>query len=359
MSRLAELHITALRNIEQASINCHPEFNLIHGKNGSGKTSVLEAISLVAQGKSFRTNRTESLIKSGTARAVVYSRLEDGHRIGIDRARSAYKLNLDGQSQKNWDEVLKKIPVLVLDTGAFTLLEGGPKSRRQFMDWGAFHVEPSFIAAWRRAKKCLANRNQLLKASTANWTLIDAWDQEFLQAADQIDQIRLAYLAVLIPTFNQVYGTLMPNSAYQLSLIYEPGWDTELGLKAVLKDNREKDSKYRFTQYGPQRADIVIKADSREAIEVLSRGQQKILVSALKIAQGMVQAQSGGQGCIYLVDDLQAELDAENRASVISFLVGLESQLFVTCVDATAFMEGLIDPPEHSLFHVEHGNIFA
>lgn len=358
MSIIESLRINQVRNIAQLELDCHPQFTLIHGENGSGKTSILEAIHLLANGRSFRTSATESLINNDANEAVVFAQLAGGHRVGISRSRNDKKqLRLDESVQSNWDDVARLLPVLVLDASAFLLLEGGPRARRQFMDWGVFHVEPTFLTAWRRFRKSLANRNHLLKQPRPAFDQIQVWDKELITAAELVDQCRDQYLAALLPVFRSVYSDIAGERAMDLSITYYRGWDAEKSLAEVFVQSRDMDCKYRATQFGPQRADVTIKTGKHKALEVLSRGQQKLLVSALKIAQGQLLADSNGRHSVYLVDDLPAELDQGNRESVLATLAGLKSQLFVTCVDKDSFNSGQQKATEMASFHVERGKI--
>lgn len=359
MSAIESLRLNAIRNIREAELSCHPQFNVIYGENGSGKTSLLEGIHLLAHGKSFRTSHTDSLINDEAEESLVFARTRSGHRIGMSRhRRQGQQLRLDEQTQSNWDRVTKLFPVLVLDSSAFRLLEGGPRVRRQFLDWGVFHVEPSFLQDWRRMGKSLANRNQLLKQSRVDLEQLAAWDHELNEASHRVDQARQEYINKLLPIFRAVYPDLTGSEPpFDLTLTYERGWPGEATLLEVLSAYRSQDLKYRATQYGPQRADVVIKADNHKALEVLSRGQQKMLVSALKVAQGKFLSEAHHQQCLYLVDDLPAELDDRNRASVLSYLAGMGSQLFITCVERTALDSGAPAGLDYAPFHVERGKI--
>ncbi|MEX2468133.1 MAG: DNA replication/repair protein RecF [Pseudohongiellaceae bacterium] len=358
MSVIRELQITGVRNLQQVELQSHPHFNLIHGANGSGKTSLLEAIHLLGLGRSFRTAQTDSLINHERDEAVVFVRLSDNHKLGISRGRrDRQRLKLDDQVQSNWDRVAALLPILVLDANAFLLLEGGPGSRRQFMDWGVFHVEPDFLAQWRRTRKCLANRNQLLKGSRPDRQQLKVWDRELCAAAELVDKARNRYLDALLPEFARVYQALVPDAPFALALEYHRGWPAGESLLQVLEDHHAQDVRYRATQFGPQRADLAIRAGKQKAVEVLSRGQQKMLVIALKIAQGRLLSLSQERLCCYLVDDLPAELDADNRAAVMRYLVEQESQLFVTSVSREAVLEGLDKATEMAAFHVERGKI--
>ena len=361
MSALSLFRIGSVRNILVAELEPHPKLNLIHGENGSGKTSILEAVHLLSSGRSFRTSKTNSLINHEAAELSIYAQDSAGRRIGLAKPRRQNpQLKLDMESQKNWDAVARLLPVQVLDASSFLLLEGGPKSRRRFLDWGVFHVEHSFLKHWRVTRKCIANRNQLLKAQRLDEQQLQAWDAELCQAAAAVDLARKRYFHNFLPAFNEIYQSLAAKNAIEaLSLEYNRGWDSKIELAEVLQSARHQDLKYGATQNGPHRADIVVKVGQSPAMDVISRGQQKVLVSALKIAQGSLYADAIQDRCIYLVDDLPAELDKENRAKILENLLALDSQLFVTCVELNSVKDCLQTLPAMSTFHVERGTITA
>ena len=360
MSTIRKLNISAIRNILQTSLQLSPNINLFYGENGSGKTNILESIHLLASGRSFRTSKTDTLINNDETTSVVFAELTKGHQIGLSRTRrQGHQLNMDNEKQRNWDKVARELPVQILDANSFVLVEGGPKARRRFLDWGVFHVEPLFVENWRKSRKSIAHRNFLLKQAGVDSDQLGVWDLELCLAAREVDQARSRYFEQFLPIFEQVFRSLAAPIGDQLSLTYSRGWDSDRDLAEILVENQQIDHKYGATQSGPHRADIVIRAGNRLAIETLSRGQQKTLVSALKIAQGMLLTQTLDRHCIYLVDDLPAELDRGNREKVLSQLVGLGGQLFVSCVDREALQLGLPNSPEVATFHVERGTITA
>ncbi len=361
MSSLSLFKVGAVRNIQQLELKPHPRLNLIYGVNGSGKTSILEAAHLLGSGRSFRTSKTGSLISDDSPELSIFAETKEGRRIGLLKSRRQKPLlKLDLESQKNWDSVARILPVQILDSGSFLLLEGGPKSRRRFLDWGVFHVEHAFLNHWRTTRKCIANRNLLLKAPRLDEQQLQAWDRELCDASAEVDLARKRYFEEFLPTFGEVYGSIAENNAIDaLSLQYSRGWDEDSELNTVLTECRRQDLKYGATQNGPHRADVLVKVGKSPAIDVLSRGQQKVLVSALKIAQGSLYSKAIQDKCIYLVDDLPAELDQENRAKILQKLLDLDAQLFVTCVELDSVKSCLQNPSEMTTFHVERGTITA
>ena len=129
MSIIEKLNVTAVRNLQSLDIEPAPTINVIHGENGSGKTSVLESIHLLATGRSFRTSKLDPLINSDEESAVVFVRLEDGKEIGLSKSRRQnHQLRFRSEKQRNWEAVARELPVQILDSNSFLLLEGGPKS---------------------------------------------------------------------------------------------------------------------------------------------------------------------------------------------------------------------------------------
>ncbi len=358
MSCISRLDISSVRNINSAQIEPCPGVNLLHGVNGSGKTSILESIHLLASGRSFRSSRLDPLISHGIEEAVVFAELAGGQHIGLSKSRRKnHQLRYQNENQRNWETVARELPVQILDSNSFLLLEGGPKSRRRFLDWGVFHVEQNFVTSWRNSRKAIANRNFLLKQSRLDVDQLEAWDKELCIFADEVDQSRQHYFKDFEVAFRKAYQSLKGVEANELRLTYQRGWDMERSLDEILAVSRQTDVRYGATQNGPHRADIDVMLGKSRAVDIFSRGQQKILVSAMKIAQGLLLSQALGRKCIYLVDDLPSELDFDNRAAVFRELLSLEAQLFVTTVDASSVLDCIAETLEMAKFHVEHGTI--
>ena len=144
-----------------------------------------------------------------------------------------------------------------------------------------------------------------------------------------------------------------------LIIEYERGWDADRELEDVLLESRGIDVRYGATQSGPHRADLSFKIGRNRAVDILSRGQQKILVSTMKIAQGLLLSQALDRKCIFLVDDLPSELDQDNRAAILSQLVSMGGQIFVSCVEIAGILDSLPGQLKRATFHVERGTITA
>ncbi len=361
MGGLARLEIHSFRNISHCAISPDPKLNVIVGANASGKTSLLEAIHYLALGRSFRSSNFKPLIQSDKPETVLFGELASGASAGLRKSRKGeQQIKLNGKGVRGWESIARVMPVQLLDTTSFSLLTDGPKLRRRFVDWGVFHVEHAFLPAWRRAHKALMHRNSLLKRpGKPDTDQLFAWEEELAASALQITASREAYCQRLLTAFSQALHTLDKELGDAVALQFHAGWNREHDLAGLLRENRESDLAQGSTRHGPHRADLLVKSGHHRAVDVLSRGQQKLVVSALKVAQGELFFETREQRPIYLVDDLAAELDEGNRKGVFDLLQSLGAQLFVTCVHLEALGASLSDPVPGSLFHVEHGTIMA
>ncbi len=366
MAVIQRLMVDRFRNLEAVDLMLSPSFNIFSGINGSGKTSLLEAIHVLSVGRSFRTHKVDPLVKHEQKDFLVFADLGEQGRIGLLKSRAGKKeLKFDGEQQGNWQSVAAALPLQVLNTESFQLLEGSGKIRRRFLDWAVFHVEHSYLDDWRAYRRGIAHRNSLLKSGGAGLhAQLDAWDVELAGLGQAIHESRTAIIESFGALLQAVVGELLPNR--KITLGYKAGWDSEQRFARVLKELRPRDIKYGMTLNGPHRADFTIKVDGVLATESLSRGQLKMLVCALKIAMGRFVERSAadsnraGRGeskCIYLIDDLASELDRINRAKVVSLLARADAQCLFTAVEAKDLDLDSELTERSRKFHVEHGKI--
>ena len=358
---LKRLSVTGVRNLQPVTLHPSPRINLIYGTNGSGKTSLLEAIHLLGLARSFRSSRLEPVIQYGGDACTVFAEITQPNgltsSIGITRSKQAdYQIRIDGQTVRSIAQLAEALPLQLINPDSFRLLEGAPKQRRQYLDWGVFHVEHQFLVMWQRLQKSLKQRNSLLRRGRIQRSMLAPWEAELVSAAEQIDGFRQAYLQRLKPVFEEVLARLVPLD--ELSISYYRGWDKEKTLAQVLDEQFERDTHLGYTQAGPQRADLRMRCRSLNAVDILSRGQQKLVVCALKIAQGYLLKEYGvHQECIFLVDDLPSELDEQHRKALCALLEELECQVFISCVDIEHLRDCWKNDTPLSMFHVEHGHI--
>jgi DNA replication and repair protein RecF len=254
---------------------------------------------------------------------------------------------------KRLSELAALFPVQWLGGNLHAVIEEGPATRRHLLDWGLFHVKPSYIGSWKRFQKLLKQRNAAIRQRSGPRE-IQVWDSELAQAGEQLDIFRQDYLQALLPEIAQL-GQYFPVIEHAVAVDYKKGWPKDSSFSQALSANLEKDRDCGFTSTGPQRADLVFSYNGKPARERLSRGQQKVYVVALQLAQATLLYKATGKTSLFLFDDLGAELDAANQANVLKLLRAIDAQVFVTSinkVNLSGWSAG-----EAKLFHVKHGNV--
>jgi DNA replication and repair protein RecF len=359
---LSRLQIKHVRNLQSVQLEGLQQVNVLFGRNGSGKTSVLEAIHLLGMARSFRGSSVKSLISHGEPSCVAfgmaapYSAVGAGVALGVKRnVAGEAQIKVGGKQLRSVAQLVQHLPLQVINADSFELLTGSPRARRQYLDWGVFHVEHRFYDQWQRFQRCIKQRNNLLRHGKIRDQELSVWTRDLAACGSAINEYREAYFGLLTPRFTKIATNLVP-SLQGLELRYRRGWDKQLAYAEALENSIGTDSEQGYTHIGPQRADIRVLIDGHLAAETLSRGQQKLVVCALKLAQGQLMAEYGGGSCTYLVDDLPSELDEEHSRLVCEQLASMSAQVFITCVDRQEIDS--VWPEDRSrmaMFHVEHG----
>ncbi|WP_020484042.1 DNA replication/repair protein RecF [Methylomonas sp. MK1] len=352
---LLKLDVLSVRNIHSASISPSPAINFITGANASGKSSLLEAIFILGRSRSFRTTHTKQAIAFEQSQLTVsaQNRQQSGSvsTLGIQIDNKQCQIRIDQEDRQKAD-LAYALPVQLIHPKSYRLLDSGPQIRREFLDWGIFNQHKNFLPCWRKFNKALQQRNALLK--TRQIKQLSAWDKELVEYGQVINDFRLAYLANLQPVFLEMASHFLNKEDVDLRFL--PGWDDRQALDVILKNDLERDIRYGFTHSGPHRADFQTYQDKRLAKDYLSRGQQKLLVLALMLAQVTLLNQESPYSCCILIDDLASELDTENRAKLIKYLIGLSCQVFISSTDIADFGD-LSSVENYKWFHVEQGDV--
>lgn len=363
--RLLALEVSGVRNIKHIQLDPLAQTNLFYGDNGAGKTSILEAIYFIGMARSFRSPRIKPFINYESDLCRVVARVLDSnqkeHRVGIERAkRGGFTIRYDGQTLQSAAQLARILPLQLLNADTYKLLDGGPKERRQLIDWGVFHVEHSFMPLWQRAKKAIKQRNTLLRSKQSVVELkrqLAPWNIEIARASAEINSLRKRYIERFAPVFENYIGNLLELDA-ELVLGFDEGWGqaisngTEAELLQALEQGFDRDIKSGLTHIGPHRADLSITIDKMRASDLLSRGQQKLVVSALKLAQCRLFAEELGRPSLLLADDIPSEVDNLHQEKLFRLLQAQGMQLFLTSIAKEAPIDLSRDT---AMFHVKHG----
>lgn len=355
---LQKLDIYNVRNIQRATLKPSSALNFIYGANGSGKSALLEAIFILGRAASFRTTNIKNIICNHAQELTVSGQALQKNglytHLGIQFSVNARSCDIHvGQENKQKRAALAyALPIQIIHPLSYQLLDGSSTFRREFMDWGIFNHNTQFLSLWRRYKKILAHRNALLKSKSLRQ--IQAWDAELVAHAIPIAQFRSQYIQDLQPVFLTICRQFL--NIGDVNLTASAGWNEEMALQQVLLNDVDKDCRHGFTQHGAHRGDFYVLTNHKPAKDYVSRGQLKLLVLALKLAQvQLLQQKFSKIGCI-LIDDLAAELDLASRAKLLHYLSAMDCQAFLTAAALQDFGD-LQALKAYKMFHVEQGYI--
>ena len=337
MARLQRLVFHGLRNLIALDSALTSDCLLITGNNGSGKTALLEGIALLSSGRSFRENRLQRCQQWQSPQLTLYAEITNRlgeQRLGWQRDKQQTHLRLNGEVAANQSLLAQQLPVQLFSPESQDILTQGPNERRRFIDWGAFYHEPSFLQAWRHYQHALKQRNHALRQQRPDREIL-LWHAPLFEAAMQVHHTRSSYVDALAtiatPMMAEVSDSLM-----NVKLDYHAGWDTHTDLLDLWQTQLAHDRQLGFTQAGPHRADLKLRLQERDALSILSRGQQKLLALSLLLAQSQHLAQAMDETPVLLLDDLAAELDIEHRTRILHLLPSLKAQTLLTATHANS-----------------------
>ena len=371
---ITHLKVNNVRNL--ASVDLEPSLglNLFHGENGSGKTSLLEAISIVAHGRSFRSINYRQLIQHQSQELSVYAEVLQCSpsslgqdipslvsRIGVLRPlRGNSVFRVDGAPVYSSASLASLLPLQIMNAKSFELLEGPSKVRRRMFDWLVFHVKHEFANLWRDYTKAVKQRNTLLRRDKISGSELKPWNIEINRLGLSIDALRQECMRPFIERVQQLLPDIGLPAGYEVKIDYQRGWAEDYyTLQQALEASLERDKKYGYTTCGAHKSELKVVVNNIAAADILSRGQQKSLVAAFLVAELQLFEQMCQRPSVLLIDDLPAELDRNHIQCLANWLLSLNTQVFVTGIN-TSDMEVLKEQLNNKpckVFHVKHGEI--
>lgn len=352
LQQIGARHFRSFTDVEQ---DLHPRLNLIVGGNAAGKSTFLEAIAVLGRGRSARSISSKLVTVGQRAWRLSAAIAESGDLAPISRLSVVWsdretRIELNDKTLSAVD-LVRLLPVLLLDPASHRLIEDGPGERRRLLDWGVFHVEHSYQALWARLARVLRQRNSALRSDTSK-DAIDPWTRELIAATESVNVERSKYLEALHPAVVEKAKTIWP--AAKLSLRLLPGWPPERDYAEVLEADLEGDRKQGHTRHGPHRAELSILSDNQRLQAHISRGEQKLMLAVLMLAQAELHERRKRQAPVFLVDDFPAELSAESQRRLADELRRYPGQKFITALEESPVLLAMGD---HAMFHVEHGHV--
>ncbi|HET7433718.1 MAG TPA: DNA replication and repair protein RecF [Thermoanaerobaculia bacterium] len=352
---LTRLTTQNFRNLAAAETELHPTVNLLVGKNGQGKTNLLEAIYFLATTKSFRTSRVASVFRFAQNSVFVSGGLqrhgiEKTLSVGLESGESKRRVLMVNGEKVTLPAYLNEMSVFAYSSARLDIIRGAPEERRRFLDRGVASVNPGYLEQLTRYTRVLRQRNALLHEVGAHReapATLDAWDEELIAAAAVVHKARAAYARELAALFREIVA-LHGYHVANVELEYKPNTTDRLA------EHRRHEIRARMSLVGPQRDLVDFTIDGRPAAEVLSGGEQKMIVLFLKFAKLELFRRRHDEAAIFLLDDVDAELDLDILQDLLRKLP-ISTQVFATSAKE-AFLQVLEAGP-HRRLNVENGRV--
>lgn len=328
------------RNLEDKNIHFSPRFNLFFGKNGQGKTSILEAIYFSATGKSFRTSKNIELIKYNKEKigSYIYYRdlvSEKSQSVKMDKNKKEYSYN---SKKVPFDEFYGRVNAVTFIPEDIELITGSPIIRRTFFDGEIAQSNYDYFRNLKDYNKILKIRNKYLKEKKHEEELFYIYEEKFIKLASKIMKKRWDYVKNISIILNLNYRKLFDGKK-ELSLNYEnfignlKGMtleDIEKKIVDKIAHYRNQEIRYGYSMVGPQKDDFKFILNDKEAKSYSSQGEKKSIIFSLKLSEIDMVIKEKKEAPIFIIDDISSYFDSIRKENIINYLKKREIQVFIS-----------------------------
>ena len=321
----SKIYLNNFRSFNSSSFDLGKK-NLIIGKNGAGKSSFLEAIFFILSKKSFRTSSLNAMINFESSFFKLDAILDE-EKFSFTKDLSSSIKSKEGNFKNNF------LP-LILNNFSLNLLEAPKENRRSFLDYLMFHVEHDYKINHLKFRKALAQRNRALKKSSSSE--LKSWTKVFIELSQKLTKMKLDFIDSFLKSFPAfVDSSSLPKTLQEkfksISITYDKGWKDNL--LEELRESFIKDQARGFTSLGPQTSDLSVKINGQVSGNILSRGEQKLLILLIYLFFIKAFNYLRPNKTIFLLDDLPSELDEKNLDLALNLLQDADCQLFITSLE--------------------------
>ncbi|MGL4534467.1 MAG: DNA replication/repair protein RecF [Fusobacteriaceae bacterium] len=356
---LNEINFINFRNLKDLNIKFQPNFNLFIGKNGQGKTSILEAIYFTITGKSFRTNKINDVIKYGEKICGSYLAYSDTNgekstSIKFSENKKIYNFN---KNKVSFDEFYGKISVVIFIPEEIELITGNPNFRRKFFDEEISQTNKQYFFYLKEYNKLLKIRNHYLKEKKTSDSLYEIYTDKYIETASKIIELRIKYIKNISIIINLNYRKIFDDTK-ELSLVYNSNLnydkkdeleDIKRKIKNEIKNQKENEKRYGYSLIGPQRDEFKFLLNGKEAKSFSSQGEKKSIIFSLKLSQIDMIYKEKKENPIFVIDDISSYFDLNRKESILKYLAKKKVQLFISSTEELNV--------ESKKFYIENGEI--
>ncbi|MDR2487143.1 MAG: DNA replication/repair protein RecF [Clostridiales Family XIII bacterium] len=340
------LRLIDFRNYAEEQVEFSPGVNILTGRNGEGKTNLVEAVYLLSMGRSFRTNADAQMLRFGQERFSVRGTFEkDGESLTVEVGMEGRRkiISVDGVERRKSADLLEQAYTVLFSPDDLRIVSDDPENRRRFMDRELFQIRPLYYLDVVKYRRVLRSRNLLLKERTPDGALLDIYDGYLAETGARIMTQR-AHFALRLHEMSAEIQARITGGRERLVVSYEPNIpnvEAEAdAILACLRERRAKDREAGTTTAGPHKDDLKILSDGVDLRAYGSRGQQRTAALSLKLAELSLIKDETGVPAILLLDDVLSELDEERQRFLIGAFEG--HQILLTAA-------GLPDEIRHAL----------
>lgn len=375
--RINKLKIINFRNHLETNIELSPKLNIFYGKNGSGKTTILESIAILSLSKSFIPTTDSALIKTDAEFYNLYAEcvndLDIKYKINVTYNGTGRKI-INNSYGENLipKKIIGEIPLVILSPDFKSITFGSPQDRRQFVDIVLSQSDKLYFEEIAKHKKLLKQRNNILnnylKSKQLDINLLDTITTFFINSSAEIIFKRYQFINRFEPFFLDAYQKISKSSENP-KIIYKPNLDNDISSNEITKSTIIDNLNYKYlklkdlelirglTLFGPQKDDFEFYVDNRLAKESASQGQHKTLLISIKLSEFNFLKNIRNETPILMLDDIYSELDSERSIEISSIIKNLNCQTLITSTNKDLLNLLLKNENFIRFFYVENGNV--
>ena len=350
---VSELKLENFRCYDFVEIPINSGITLIHGENGSGKSSIIEAIYFAVSGKSFRTTDLNALIKNNTDLTQTFITFNNGNGVKITKKTNQKCKILQTKDKKllNYAQLVLNYPTCLVENKEFFFTTSTPEEKRAYLNKTLFYVEQNSKNVLNDLKKTIYQRSACLK--NKDLEQVTYWNQKLIQIEPIVTEINTSLINLVNSMLqtSKIKDHFIEKNPWLDDLIveYSPGYDKKYDFSSILEQNIEKDLILKRTNAGPHKRSFSLLIKNSPAHELLSRGQQKVVSIILHLIQRELIQNQTKLNPVVLMDDISSELDNDNANLMLKYLINNSIQTIMTSIENKRFLneKGVV------MFHVE------